>query len=64
MPKGKPAGVRCNHLTDENLCDLYKSMFRPKVCINFKPDYEFCGDCREEAMEQIAILEKMTAPQS
>lgn len=36
----KPLGVRCSHLTDDNLCRIYES--RPQVCRNYTPD-EICG---------------------
>ncbi|MGB4293055.1 MAG: YkgJ family cysteine cluster protein [Bacteroidales bacterium] len=56
MPGGKPAGVRCKHLTDDYRCALYGSVLRPKVCIDFQPDPDFCGSSREEAMK---IMENM-----
>ena len=28
----KPAGVRCQHLTEENLCKLWDKKERPEVC--------------------------------
>ena len=54
MPLGKPAGVRCVHLTNENLCDIYTSPDRPKVCGSFQAAEEFCGDSRIEALEHLA----------
>ena len=35
----KPLGVRCVHLTPENLCAIYEQ--RPPVCRNYRPD-ELC----------------------
>jgi hypothetical protein len=58
MPHGKPAGVRCIHLTDDLLCDLIDSPDRPKVCIGFDFDPLICGESREEAMRIISELEK------
>jgi hypothetical protein len=58
MPGGKPTGVRCIHLTDDNKCALYGDPSRPKVCIDFKPEPEFCGSDREEAMRIFESLEK------
>jgi len=49
MPDGKPAGIRCIHLTEENKCALYGTKERPKVCSDFKAEPEFCGNSREEA---------------
>jgi Fe-S-cluster containining protein len=51
MPAGKPAGVRCIHLTEDNKCGLYGTKERPKVCSDFKPEPEFCGNNREEALK-------------
>ena len=36
---GKPLGVRCRHLDEENLCTVYAA--RPQVCRNYTPD-ELC----------------------
>lgn len=49
MPGGKPAGVRCIHLLDNNMCALFNTPERPKVCSDFKPEKEFCGESRDEA---------------
>ena len=37
----KPAGVRCPHLTPDNLCALYGDPRRPEVCGRYKAD-EIC----------------------
>jgi len=58
MPGGKPAGVRCIHLRDDYKCALYGDPARPQVCIDFKPEPEFCGSDREEAMRILKSLEK------
>jgi Fe-S-cluster containining protein len=50
MPDGKPAGIKCIHLMDDMMCALYGNPSRPRVCIDFKPDPDFCGNSREEAM--------------
>ncbi len=50
MPGGKPAGIKCIHLMDDMMCALYGNPSRPRVCIDFKPDPDFCGNSREEAM--------------
>jgi len=49
MPEGKPAGVRCPHLTDDLRCALFNSPERPAVCSAFKAEPEFCGTNPEEA---------------
>lgn len=51
MPEGKPSGVRCIHLADDNKCMLFNKPERPKVCWDFKAEYEFCGNTREEALQ-------------
>ncbi len=56
MPGGKPAGVRCIHLSDDFRCDLYNDPQRPKVCRDFMPEPEFCGSTREEAMSILSAL--------
>lgn len=43
MPGGKPAGVRCAHLTEDNKCALFGKPERPAVCRTFQPDPEWCG---------------------
>jgi hypothetical protein len=56
MPDGKPEGVRCIHLLDDYKCALYGHPSRPKVCIVFKPEPEFCGKNREEALKRLSSL--------
>lgn len=62
MPHGKPAGVRCVQLTEENLCRLFGSKERPEVCNRLRPTQEMCGDNREHALAYLAWLESVTAP--
>ena len=57
MPDGKPAGVRCIHLTEGLLCAIYNNPERPKVCDDFKFDPELCGKNAEEARDNIISLE-------
>jgi uncharacterized protein len=56
MPSGKPAGVRCIHLLDDYRCALYDDPSKPKVCSDFKPEPDFCGTSREEAMRILFSL--------
>ena len=56
MPDGKPSGVRCIHLLDDMSCALYGDPSRPKVCVDFKPDPDFCGNSREEALRILYSL--------
>ncbi|MFO7658408.1 MAG: YkgJ family cysteine cluster protein [Bacteroidales bacterium] len=59
MPDGKPAGVRCIHLTDDYRCKIFYSPQRPKVCDQFKAEEMFCGKTREEAIMNLAALEEI-----
>jgi len=34
---GKPLGVRCEHLTADNLCAIYQN--RPKICRDYAADW-------------------------
>lgn len=54
---GKPAGVRCVYLTEDNLCSLWGKPERPWVCAAFKPDPLFCGSSFDEALELMRALE-------
>lgn len=62
MPQGKPAGVRCVQLTDDNGCRLFGRPERPEVCIRLRPSEEMCGRTAEEAFAYLAWLERATAP--
>ncbi|WP_250657333.1 YkgJ family cysteine cluster protein [Alkalimarinus coralli] len=60
MPDGKPAGVRCIQLDNMNLCRLFESPDRPKVCGGFKAEKAICGDTNAEALINIQALEQAT----
>ncbi len=62
MPGGKPAGTRCVNLDDNNMCRIFTSPERPKVCASLKPSAEMCGNNFQEAAEYLSSLEKETAP--
>lgn len=64
MPNGKPAGVRCIQLTEDNLCQLFGKPERPLVCHELMPERMMCGDTNEQAMIYLTELEKMTAPEN
>jgi len=57
LPDGKPAGVRCIHLSEDYRCGIFNSPERPKVCRDFKAEEIVCGSCREEAMKLLTELE-------
>lgn len=61
MPEGKPAGVRCIHLTADNLCALFGSPDRPDVCCRLRPNEEMCGDSARHAYRYLWQLERLTA---
>jgi uncharacterized protein len=56
MDSGKPAGVRCIHLTDDYKCLIYNTSGKPKVCTDFTAEAEFCGSSQEEAMRILGSL--------
>ena len=60
MPEGKPAGVRCLHLTDNYRCALFGRPERPVICSAFQAEPDICGSSREEALERIRRLEELT----
>ena len=62
MPNGKPAGIRCLHLTGDNRCRLYGKPERPPVCMGLAPSKEMCGETYEEAYSNLDFLEKATKP--
>ena len=61
MPNGKPAGVRCIQLDDDNGCKIFGQPGRPAVCASLKPSREMCGDTRAQAMLFLAELDRLTS---
>ncbi|MDE2427185.1 MAG: YkgJ family cysteine cluster protein [Burkholderiales bacterium] len=62
MPQGKPAGVRCIQLLDDNRCALFGKPERPAFCGGLRPSEEMCGDSREQAILWLNAIEKATTP--
>jgi uncharacterized protein len=60
MPDGKPAGVRCVQLGDDNLCRIFGRPERPQVCSDFQAEPQFCGETTEQALHLITELELLT----
>lgn len=60
MPNGKPAGVRCIQLTDDNACKLFDKSERPEVCSKLRPSNEMCGNSTDEALQYLVQLESLT----
>lgn len=63
MPNGKPAGVRCVQLTDDNRCKLYGHPDRPAICNRLQASEEMCGSTAAEALAYLTRLEHLTAPE-
>ncbi|MCC5911068.1 MAG: YkgJ family cysteine cluster protein [Clostridiaceae bacterium] len=61
MPNGKPAGVRCIQLSNDNKCKLFGEKRRPTVCSDLKPCDEMCGKTAKEAYLYLENLEKSTS---
>nr|WP_255682835.1 YkgJ family cysteine cluster protein [Dyella sp. 2HG41-7] len=61
MPHGKPAGVRCVQLTDDNRCALFGDPRRPAVCANLRPEPAMCGPDRAHALRWLQELEAVTS---
>lgn len=62
MPDGKPAGVRCVQLADDNRCKIFGQPERPAFCGGLQPSEDMCGDSREHAVRWLNQLELATAP--
>ena len=62
MPEGKPANTRCVQLSESNLCMIFGSPLRPKVCSGLQPGAEMCGSTRQQAITYLLELEALTAP--
>jgi len=63
MPQGKPAGVRCIQLDDEERCRIFADPRRPAVCGSLQPCAEMCGADRTAALAWLTALEVATGPQ-
>jgi Fe-S-cluster containining protein len=61
MPAGKPAGVRCVQLTEDNRCRIYGRPERPGACRSFSALPDSCGADRDEALALLGALEAATA---
>jgi Fe-S-cluster containining protein len=62
MPNGKPAGVRCVQLGEDERCRIFGQPERPAFCGGLQPSHEMCGDTRAQAMFWLSELERLTAP--
>jgi len=62
MPDGKPAGVRCEKLTETLHCAIFGQPERPAACASLRPEPEMCGDNQAHALRWLAWLEHVTRP--
>lgn len=62
MPQGKPAGVRCVQLSDDDRCQIFGQPERPAVCSSLRPQEEMCGASQHEALVILNALERATSP--
>ncbi|MDA5193346.1 YkgJ family cysteine cluster protein [Alphaproteobacteria bacterium LMG 31809] len=62
MPDGKPAGVRCVQLDDQERCRIFGLPERPAVCASFQANEQMCGSSRDHALQWLSWLEVETRP--
>ena len=62
MPQGKPAGVRCVQLGEDERCRIFGHPDRPAVCAQLQPSAEICGSTRAQALHFLTRLEQLTQP--
>lgn len=62
MQQGKPGGIRCIQLDENNRCKIFRNPDRPKVCGSLQPSKEMCGKSEKEAMAYLTELEALTSP--
>lgn len=62
MPQGKPAGIRCVQLDDNDRCRIFTDPRRPAVCASLQPEAAMCGEDRQHALLWLGRLEAATQP--
>ena len=62
MPNGKPAGVRCVQLLEDQRCAIFGRPERPACCSGLQASAEMCGADREHALHWLARLDDATRP--
>ena len=60
QPEGKAAGMSCGQLDAHGLCRLFGDPRRPRVCVGFQANEEFCGQHASEALARLTALELAT----
>lgn len=63
MPDGKPAGVPCAQLDQDQRCRIFGRPERPAFCGGLQPSAEMCGSSRAQAIQWLDALERATAPE-
>lgn len=63
MPLGKPAGVRCAQLGEDERCLIFGRPERPAVCSSLQPEPMMCGESREQAIRWLKLVEEITSPE-
>ena len=62
MPEGKPAGVRCVQLGEDDRCLIFGRPERPACCGGLQPSEAMCRGSRGEALRWLTELEDATRP--
>jgi|SRR5450830_175612 len=62
MPSGKPSGVKCIQLGEDNRCLIFGKPERPAFCAGLQPSEDMCGTSREMAIRWLNELEYATSP--
>jgi Fe-S-cluster containining protein len=62
MPNGKPAGVRCIQLGEDQRCKIFGRPERPACCSGLQASLEMCGSDRDGALIWLTRLEDATRP--
>jgi hypothetical protein len=62
MPQGKPAGVRCVQLSDDNRCMIFGQPTRPAACAGLAASPEMCGTSSTQALHFLTQLATLTQP--
>jgi len=63
MPNGKAAGELCVNLDPSTFsCSVWGTDHYPKVCEDFQPTNESCGNNQKEALTTLTFFEIETSP--
>jgi uncharacterized protein len=62
MPRGKPAGVRCEQLDADARCRIFGRPERPACCAGLQASQDMCGSDAAQALAWLNALETATQP--